>query len=53
MGVRPESPGRHALQVVFLEGHLPQERVEIVRLQGFDRLIESEDLARGQPGDSQ
>ena len=53
VGVRPPGPGRHTLQVVLLEGHLPQERVEIVRFQGFDRLVESEDLAQGQPWDSQ
>ena len=53
MGVRPIGPCRHTLQMVLLEGHLPQERVEIVRFEGFDSLIEPEDFARGQPGDSQ
>ena len=47
MGVRPERPGRHALQVVFLEGHLPEERVKVVGLECLDGLAQRKELARG------
>ena len=53
MGVRPKGPSRHALQMVLLEGHLPEERVTIVGFEGVDGLVEPEEFARGQPGDSQ